>query len=134
MLGRSPRLLQVNTQGKKTSNELAFFSAYLCVPLRLCGKQALFRAHFPQRRRGTQRYAEVCFFLALWQTWAELYFSACRKSARTKVWPPFTFSELQVPGEDTVGAVKALAVSEGAELVRRCRAGDGAAWEEIVQN
>jgi len=26
-----------------------------------------------------------------------------------------------------------LAVSEGAELVRRCRAGDGAAWEEIVQ-
>jgi RNA polymerase sigma-70 factor (ECF subfamily) len=32
-----------------------------------------------------------------------------------------------------VGAVKALAVSEGAELVRRCRAGDGAAWEEIVQ-
>jgi RNA polymerase sigma-70 factor (ECF subfamily) len=38
-----------------------------------------------------------------------------------------------VPGEETVGAVKALAVSEGAELVRRCRAGDGAAWEEIVQ-
>jgi RNA polymerase sigma-70 factor (ECF subfamily) len=34
-----------------------------------------------------------------------------------------------------VGAVKALAaVSEGAELVRRCRAGDGAAWEEIVQS
>jgi RNA polymerase sigma-70 factor (ECF subfamily) len=32
-----------------------------------------------------------------------------------------------------VGAVKALAVGEGAELVRRCRAGDGAAWEEIVQ-
>ena len=32
-----------------------------------------------------------------------------------------------------MGAVKALAVSEGAELVRRCRAGDGAAWEEIVQ-
>lgn len=32
-----------------------------------------------------------------------------------------------------VGAVRALtAVSEGAELVRRCRAGDGAAWEEIV--
>jgi RNA polymerase sigma-70 factor (ECF subfamily) len=26
-----------------------------------------------------------------------------------------------------------LATSEGAELVRRCRAGDGAAWEEIVQ-
>jgi RNA polymerase sigma factor, sigma-70 family len=37
-------------------------------------------------------------------------------------------------GEDRVGAIKALAVSEGAELVRRCRAGDGAAWEEIVQN
>jgi RNA polymerase sigma-70 factor (ECF subfamily) len=33
-----------------------------------------------------------------------------------------------------VGAVKALATSEGAELVRRCRAGDGAAWEEIVQS
>jgi RNA polymerase sigma factor (sigma-70 family) len=44
-----------------------------------------------------------------------------------------TISDQQVPGEDTVGAVKALAVSEGAELVRRCRAGDGAAWEEIVQ-
>ena len=31
-------------------------------------------------------------------------------------------------------AVKALAetASEGADLVRRCRAGDGAAWEEIV--
>lgn len=29
-------------------------------------------------------------------------------------------------------AVKALAGSEGADLVRRCRAGDGAAWEEIV--
>jgi RNA polymerase sigma-70 factor (ECF subfamily) len=27
-----------------------------------------------------------------------------------------------------------LATNEGAELVRRCRAGDGAAWEEIVQN
>ena len=26
-----------------------------------------------------------------------------------------------------------MATSEGAELVRRCRAGDGAAWEEIVQ-
>jgi len=39
-----------------------------------------------------------------------------------------------VAGEDRVGAIKALAVSEGAELVRRCRAGDGAAWEEIVQN
>lgn len=49
-------------------------------------------------------------------------------------WPPLTISDLQVPGEDTVGAVKALAVSEGAELVRRCRAGDGAAWEEIVQS
>ena len=27
---------------------------------------------------------------------------------------------------------RALAANEGAELVRRCRAGDGAAWEEIV--
>ena len=34
-----------------------FFSAYLCVPLRLRGKQVV-RAHLPQRRRGTQRYAE----------------------------------------------------------------------------
>jgi RNA polymerase sigma-70 factor (ECF subfamily) len=31
-----------------------------------------------------------------------------------------------------VGAANSLAVNEGAELVRRCRAGDGAAWEEIV--
>ena len=32
-----------------------------------------------------------------------------------------------------MGAAKALATpGEGAELVRRCRAGDGAAWEEIV--
>ena len=27
-----------------------------------------------------------------------------------------------------------MAASEGAELIRRCRAGDGAAWEEIVQS
>jgi RNA polymerase sigma-70 factor, ECF subfamily len=32
-----------------------------------------------------------------------------------------------------VGAARSLATNEGAELVRRCRAGDGAAWEEIVQ-
>src|SRR5258708_21488791 len=32
-----------------------------------------------------------------------------------------------------VGAAKSLATNEGGELVRRCRAGDGAAWEEIVQ-
>ncbi len=32
-----------------------------------------------------------------------------------------------------MGAAQTLAASEGAELVRRCRAGDGAAWEEIVQ-
>jgi RNA polymerase sigma-70 factor (ECF subfamily) len=32
-----------------------------------------------------------------------------------------------------LGAAKLLATSEGAELVRRCRKGDGAAWEEIVQ-
>jgi len=32
-----------------------------------------------------------------------------------------------------VGAAKSLATNEGAELVRRCRTGDGAAWEEIVQ-
>lgn len=31
-----------------------------------------------------------------------------------------------------MGAAPILAVGEGAELVRRCRAGDGAAWEEIV--
>lgn len=29
-------------------------------------------------------------------------------------------------------AVKALTIASGADLVRRCRAGDGTAWEEIV--
>lgn len=29
-------------------------------------------------------------------------------------------------------AANALAITNGADLVRRCRAGDGAAWEEIV--
>jgi len=33
-----------------------------------------------------------------------------------------------------VGAAKSLAVSAGGDLVRRCRAGDSAAWEEIVQS
>ena len=33
-----------------------------------------------------------------------------------------------------MGAVRSLATNEGAELVRRCRAGDGAAWEEIIQS
>jgi len=33
-----------------------------------------------------------------------------------------------------VGAARSLATNDGAELVRRCRAGDGSAWEEIVQN
>ncbi len=32
-----------------------------------------------------------------------------------------------------MGAARSLAVT-GTELVRRCRAGDGAAWEEIVQS
>ena len=32
-----------------------------------------------------------------------------------------------------MGAAKLLVTSEGAELVRKCRKGDGAAWEEIVQ-
>lgn len=32
-----------------------------------------------------------------------------------------------------MGAARSLATNEGVELVRRCRAGDGAAWEEIVQ-
>jgi len=32
-----------------------------------------------------------------------------------------------------VGAARSLATNDGAELVRRCRAGDGSAWEEIVQ-
>jgi len=31
-----------------------------------------------------------------------------------------------------VGAVNILAANEGAELVKRCRAGDGTAWEQIV--
>lgn len=33
-----------------------------------------------------------------------------------------------------MGAVTVLAANDGAELVRRCRAGDGAAWEEIVSS
>ena len=33
-----------------------------------------------------------------------------------------------------VGAARTLAANQGAELIRRCRAGDGAAWEEIVQS
>lgn len=33
-----------------------------------------------------------------------------------------------------MGAFRALATSEGADLIRKCRAGDGAAWEEIVQS
>lgn len=33
-----------------------------------------------------------------------------------------------------MGAARALAANEGAELVRKCRAGDGAAWEEIVHS
>ena len=33
-----------------------------------------------------------------------------------------------------MGVALVLAANEGAELVRRCRAGDGAAWEEIVRN
>src|ERR1700704_4078405 len=42
-------------------------------------------------------------------------------------------SERTKPETQQVGAAKSLATNEGAELVRRCRAGDGAAWEEIVQ-
>jgi len=33
---------------------------------------------------------------------------------------------------EVLGAATALTINDGAELVRRCRAGDGAAWEEIV--
>ena len=32
-----------------------------------------------------------------------------------------------------MGAARSLATNEGVELVRRCRSGDGAAWEDIVQ-
>ena len=32
-----------------------------------------------------------------------------------------------------MGVALVLAANEGAELIRRCRAGDGAAWEEIVR-
>lgn len=35
-------------------------------------------------------------------------------------------------GETALEALKAAAVSSGADLVRRCRSGDGTAWEEIV--
>lgn len=34
--------------------------------------------------------------------------------------------------DKTLEALKAAAATNGAELIRRCRAGDGAAWEEIV--
>lgn len=35
-------------------------------------------------------------------------------------------------GEENLGALKTEQVETSVELVRRCRAGDGAAWEEIV--
>jgi RNA polymerase sigma-70 factor (ECF subfamily) len=35
-------------------------------------------------------------------------------------------------GEAALEALKAAAASNGADLVRRCRSGDGTAWEEIV--
>jgi len=35
-------------------------------------------------------------------------------------------------GETALEALKAAAASNGADLVRRCRSGDGTAWEEIV--
>jgi hypothetical protein len=35
-------------------------------------------------------------------------------------------------GERALEALKVASENNGAELVRRCRAGDGAAWEEIV--
>src|SRR5688500_20180112 len=41
---------------------------------------------------------------------------------------------MQTVWEINVGAAKSLAVNAGADLVRKCRAGDGAAWEEIVQS
>ncbi len=51
----------------------------------------------------------------------------------TRVFHLAGIAEDTKPEKTKVGAVKALAASEGAELVRKCRAGDGAAWEEIVQ-
>ena len=43
----------------------------------------------------------------------------------------FTFRALLF-GEYSLEALKVAAEKTGADLVRRCRAGDGAAWEEIV--
>jgi hypothetical protein len=40
---------------RKAFGGVLFFSAYLCVPLRLCGKQVV-RAHFTAE---AQRYAEI---------------------------------------------------------------------------
>jgi RNA polymerase sigma-70 factor (ECF subfamily) len=37
-------------------------------------------------------------------------------------------------GETALEALKAVAVSNGGDLVRRCRSGDGTAWEEIVSS
>jgi len=37
-------------------------------------------------------------------------------------------------GETNLEALKTAAVSNGADLIRRCRAGDGTAWEEIVSS
>lgn len=37
-------------------------------------------------------------------------------------------------GEAKVRAARILAANEGTELVRRCRAGEGAAWEQIVRD
>jgi RNA polymerase sigma-70 factor (ECF subfamily) len=64
----------------------------------------------------------------------ELCFAAGRKTVRVGRGSDGFDNDQRNRRTQNVGAAKSLATNEGAELVRRCRAGDGAAWEEIVQN
>jgi RNA polymerase sigma-70 factor, ECF subfamily len=68
----------------------------------------------------------------------ELFGGVWRKNNLTRVWLTALVALTDKKSSCfwrnlTLEAVKALPV-EGADLVRRCRAGDGAAWEEIVSN
>ncbi len=63
----------------------------------------------------------------------ELCFAATRKMLVSGISLDLLFGQRYKSETQQVGAVKSLATNEGAELVRRCRTGDGAAWEEIVQ-
>ena len=113
MLGRPPRLL--HARGKSKNRQDA-------------GAGAAYRS---RKAEGPAPAHCSCFYAFLWRYPFAAY---CGKlNLNFVLVPVVNDSTYRYPGDDTVGAVKALAVSEGAELVRRCRAGDGAAWEEIVQ-